>query len=128
MKQFALVLVFLTSCFRSSATDTSSHEPTAQELARQIITAFQAGRGSQIKSNLTADVSILEKGSRDFPNDPLIHFALATCYLGQDNKQQAAQDNMERAFTLSQKDVGIGTMYALVLKMNKQPVKAYALN
>ena len=128
MKQLALVLVILTSCYRSWATDTPPHQPTPQELARQIITAFQTGRGSQIKSNVTAYVVILEKGSKDYPNDPLIHFALATCYMGQDDKQQAAQDNMEKAFTLSQKDVGIGSMYALVLKMNKQPVKAYELD
>jgi len=127
MKQIILVLAALTSCFGSLAADTLIGQPTPQELARQVITAFQTGRSDQIKPNLTADVSILEKGSKDFPDDPLIHFALATCYMGQDNKQ-AALKSMETAYTLSKKDAGIGLMYALALKMNKQPLKAYELD
>jgi tetratricopeptide (TPR) repeat protein len=127
MKQIIIVLVVLISCFRSLATDTVPDRSTPQELARQIITAFQTGRRSQIKENVAADTSILERASEVFPKDSVIYFALAICYMEQDNKP-AGLKTIEKAYTLSQKDVGIGVLYALALKINKQPLKAYELN
>ena len=127
MKQRILVLAILISGFGAVAADTSTNSPTPQAVAREVIAAFQTGQASQLKSNLTTDVVILEKGAGDFPKDPLIHSALAMCYLGQE-KKEAAITNLKIAYTNSDKDVSIGFMYALALKMNQQPLKAYELD
>ena len=127
MRQVILILLILRSYFEVFAGDTLTNLVTPRELSRQIITAFQAGQAGQLKLKLSADIVILEKGARDYHGDPLIHFALATCYLCQD-KYQPAITNMEIAYTNSSKDVSVGVMYALALKMNMQPLKAYELD
>lgn len=127
MKYVVLTLITLTSCFVVCAADAPTNSPAPQELARQVITAYQSGQSGQLRATLPADVPIFEKGLKDFPNDPLIHFALAICYLGQD-QHEAAITNLEAAYKTSNKNAGIGIMYALALKMNKQPLKAYKLD
>ena len=121
-----LILVTMASCLGSFADDAASDQQTPQVLARKIATAFQTGHASQIKAEMPADTVILEKGAKDFPSDPLIHFALATCYFAQTN-YPACLKSMEKAYTLSQKNPSIGVMYVLALKMNKEPLKAYDL-
>ena len=127
MKHVALAIAMLV-WLEAVAADAPQPLSSSQQLARQVITAFQTGRGSVIQSNVTAYLPVLEKGVKDFPQDPLMYFALGICDMGQENKQRAAIEAMDKAYRLSQKDAGIGVLYALALKMNKQPMKAYELD
>jgi tetratricopeptide (TPR) repeat protein len=124
MKHLITVFVGLISCFGGLATDTPPDHATPQELARQLIVAFHTGRRSQISANVQSDTSILENASKDFPNESSIYFALAICYMEQNDKP-AGLKTIERAYELSPKDVEIGMLYVLALKVNKQPLKAY---
>jgi len=112
------VLIILTTWFGVFAAIASAGTPSPQELARPVITDFQGGRADQLRTNLEAYTPTLEKGARDFPKDPLIHFALATCYTSQE-KKEACVEEMSIAYTNSNKDSGIGTMYAFALIMPK---------
>lgn len=123
----AVILVTAVFSFGAMA-DTPASPSTAQELARKVITEFQTGNVVDLRSNAVTYIPILKDGLKASPDDPLIYFALASCEMGQTNEQQTAQEHMEKAFTLSHKDVGVGLMYALLLKANKQPMKAYELN
>jgi len=127
MSRTIFVLIALVSYFEVFAADSQSNSPTPQELARQVITAYQSGQASQLRATLPADVPIFEKGAKDFPNDPLIHFALAICCMGQDQKE-AAITNFDIAYKNSNKNASIGVLYALAFKVNKQPLKAYELD
>ncbi len=100
LKNIITVFLALTSYFGILAADTPKDQPTPQELARQIVSAFQTGRGTDIRPKLAADIPILEKSLKTFPDDS----------------------------ALSQKDVSVGCLYALALKANKQPLKAYELS
>jgi tetratricopeptide (TPR) repeat protein len=122
-----IAILVLTSCFGSLAGETPTNQLTPQELARKIITDFQTGQRSQIKTNVATAASILKKATKDFQNDFTIYFALAICYMEQDNEPEGLKA-IEKAYTLSKKDVGIGVLYALSLKISKQPLKAYALD
>jgi tetratricopeptide (TPR) repeat protein len=127
MKRIILALVLLVSGFGSYAGDSPTVHPTPKELAQQIIIDFQAGRQSQITSNLAAHVLILEKASKESPEDYQVYYALAICYVNQDNIK-AGLIAIEKAYTLSQQNVGLGSLYAVFLKMNKQPTKAYEVD
>lgn len=127
MKQIISVLVILMGFWGISLAELQSDSPTPQELARQVITAFQSGHARQLRATLPADVPIFEKALKDHPDDSLIRFALATCEMGQDQKE-AALTNLDIAYKNSDKNASIGVMYALGLKMNKQPLKAYELD
>src|SRR5438093_4488055 len=98
MTTILIIFVALTTCVGSLAADKPTDQPTPQDLARRIVTAFQTGRGAEIRPNLTVDIPILEKSSRASPDDSLIHFALAMCYMGQDDKL-AALKSFENAYT-----------------------------
>ncbi len=127
MKQILWVLTVLISSVGISIADTPPETSTPHELAQRIITLLQSGQGAQIKSEIPDDISILEKGTKESPDDPLIYFALGGCYMAQENVE-AAVSNMEKAYNLSQKNVAIGLMYALVLKIDKQPEQAYKVD
>lgn len=122
-----LALIIPTLSFRISAAEVSADSPTPQELAGHVITALRTGKINEVKSHLLADLEVLNKGAKDFPKDPLVHFALAICYMTQGNIA-ATIPNMKIAYDNSNKNIAIGTMYALALKMDKQPLKAYELD
>ena len=98
--------------------------PAPQEVARQLVAAFQSGRAAAIQSKLAADRPVLEQGVRTFPQDPFIHFALAICQMGQGGQSAAAADNLKSAYALSHKNLSVGLIYALALKNNRQPQAA----
>lgn len=125
MSRAILASIFLAACLGVFAGDTSSDSPAPQELAQHIITAFQSGHAGQLRSSLPADIPILEKAAKDLPRDSLIHFALGICYMSEDRR--ATITNFEIAFKNSNKNPNIGVLYALSLKMDKQPLKAYEL-
>jgi Flp pilus assembly protein TadD len=76
----------------------------------------------KIPPDTKVDLPILEKGARETPNDPLIYYALALCYAGDNPSAMLAA--MEKAYSLSPKDPGIAVMYVVALQMNKEPLKA----
>lgn len=122
----AIVALIICPTFTNfAANEKNSSDP--RELAKQIVAAYQTGKREWLKQNETNNVLALEKAVKDFPADPMIHFALAESYMGQD-KTGPALVSMEKAYNLSKKDPGIGMMYALALKMSKQPLKAYELD
>lgn len=123
---FILIVGFIL-CIRGLATEYQTVEPSPQELARQVIKAFQSAHASEIKLKLASDTLILEKGAKTYPDSSVIHFALAICYISQGDKI-AALKTIEKAYTLSNQDPGVGIMYSFALKINKQPLKAYLLN
>jgi tetratricopeptide (TPR) repeat protein len=127
MKQIISAVIIFTWCLGTCAVKAQSDSPTPQELARQIIAAYQSGHAGQLRASLPADVPVFENALKDSPNDPLIHFALALCNLGQ-NQKEAALANFEIAYKNSNDDASIGALYALALKMNRQPLKAYELD
>lgn len=72
------------------------------------------------------DIPILEKAAKDGPDDPIVYYALAMCYIAQENKT-AMLTNIEKAYALAPNDPGICIGYALALKMNKQVAKAFEI-
>jgi len=128
MKRIGAVILVTTIFSFGAVADPAASPSTAQELARKVITEFQTGNAAELRSNGVTYIPVFKDGLKASPDDPLIYFALASCEMGQSNEQQTAQEHMEKAFILSHKDVHIGLMYALLLKMNKQPMKAYELN
>jgi len=115
--QFLLLGFFASSGFAA--------EVLPHDLARQIIVGFNSGQRVAVMQ--ATNVSILQKAAKDYPDDSSIHYALGICYMAQTNGA-ASVASMEKAYATSKKDPQIGLMYGLVLKMNKESLKAYKLD
>lgn len=107
--------------------DEAAADLTPQAVARQVNADMLAGKSAQVKMSIPANLAVLEKGAKDFPADPQIQFALASCYMMQ-NRLAAALPHMEIAYAKARQDVSIGRAYVLALKMNKQSLRAYEVN
>jgi tetratricopeptide (TPR) repeat protein len=128
MNQFLIIAVLiLSSRFGSLATDAPTDQSNPQQLAGQIITYFETRNHSELTANVATATPILENATNTFQNDYKIYFALAICYLEQDNKLEGL-NAIEKAYRLSQHNWQIGLIYALECKMNKRLLKAYALD
>ncbi|EEF58636.1 TPR repeat-containing protein [Pedosphaera parvula Ellin514] len=124
MKQLVIVLLFLGVVSHHGL----ATEPSPQDLARQLITAFNAGQKNQFTpAALATNELILQKAEKDYPDDPSIHSALGACYMAQEN-MPACVGSMEKAYVTSKHDPRTGMMYALALKMNKELSKAYSVD
>ena len=123
MKKIVCAFFILSQSLEGFADDVKTPEQSPQELAHKIISEVQNKQDYLVNPSLTASISVLEKGTTQFPNDPQIYFALAECYTLQHNNP-ATLINIEKAYSLSLKNVHIGETYIDALVTNKQPLKA----
>jgi tetratricopeptide (TPR) repeat protein len=93
-------------------------------MAQLVITDMLAGHASFVQLDAPHDIPVLEQGAKDFPNDAPIHFALATCYAVLSDHPNSLK-HAEIAYGLAPTDENMGILYAIELKTNKQPAKAY---
>jgi len=121
-KNIAVLMLLLTGLLTGRA-----DEPAARELARQLVDAFNSPQATlPDPATAATNMVILQKAIGETPADPALHFALATCYLAQKNNA-AAFASLDKACVLSQYNPRMGMVYALLLKRNREPLKARAV-
>jgi tetratricopeptide (TPR) repeat protein len=120
MKKIIAVLTLLLTGHLAGLADA----PSPRDLARQLINDFNSNpTATPNPATVATNITVLQKAIEAEPTDPALPFALATCYLAQKNAP-AAFANLERAYALSQNNPRIGMAYAMILKRNREPLKA----
>lgn len=127
MRKVFVSLAIIACCSVTIAQDIAVDPQNPQDLARQVIHAYQSGHAGQVRASLPSYVPVLENALKNQTNDSLIHFALGICNMGQ-NHGGAALTNFAVAYQNSNHDPSVGLLYALTLKMSRQPLKAYEVD